>query len=84
MLGGTGGLPVPALAAELGEGKAQGEQLGWIDTAGSAPTVPPGRASEGWMVPRLSLGSEGQDAARECSWEVGWSLGRCCWQGGGA
>lgn len=38
---------MPTLATELGEDKAQGEQLGWMDTAGSAPTVPPGGAGGG-------------------------------------
>lgn len=51
-----GGLLVPAWAVDLGEDKAQGGRLGWMDMAGSVPMVALGRGDGGWTVPQAVPG----------------------------
>lgn len=55
MLRGAGALLVP-VAVDLGEDKAQGGRLGWMDTAGSVPMVALGRGDGDWTVPQAVPG----------------------------
>lgn len=67
---------MPAWAVDLGEDKAQGERLGWMDTAGSVPVVAMGRG-------------DGLDSSPGCAWEVMGGMGlrvsrEGCWSLGSA